>query len=77
MKKFKGSRMTFLNFKKSFIIYFGCAGSYLLHGLVSSCGEQELPSSCCVQASHCGGFSCCGVWALECAGFSSCSSRAP
>ena len=35
----------------------------------SSCGEQELFSSCNVWASNCGGFSCCraqalGTWAL-------------
>ena len=71
MKKFKGPRMIFLNLKKSFIIYFGCAGSSLLHGLVSSCGKWELPLSCQAQASHCGGFSCYGAWALECTGFRS------
>ena len=32
---------------------------------LSSCDEQGLFSSCGVQASHCGGFSCCGAWALE------------
>ena len=34
----------------------------------SSCREQELLSSCCVQACHCGGFSCCGAQALGCMG---------
>ena len=39
-----------------------CAGSSLLCGLFSSCGEQELLSSCDAWASHCSGFSR-GVWA--------------
>ena len=39
-------------------IYFGCAGSSLLHGLSSSCIKQELLSSCRAQSSHCSGFSC-------------------
>ena len=39
-------------------IYFGCAGSLLLHGLFSSCGERRLLSSCGTWASHCGAFSC-------------------
>ena len=30
----------------------------------SSCGEQELLSSCGVRVSHGSGFSCCGAWAL-------------
>ena len=30
----------------------------------SSCLEQGLHSSCCVQASWCGGFSCCRAWVL-------------
>ena len=38
-------------------IYFGCAGSSLLHGLFSSFGQQELLSSCSAWASHCRGFS--------------------
>ena len=33
-------------------------------GLFSSCGEQGLLSSCGMQASLCGGFSCCGAQAL-------------
>ena len=41
-----------------------CAGSSLLRGLFSSCGKRELLSSCSVQASHCGGFSCCRAQAL-------------
>ena len=41
-------------FFKCLFIY-GCAGSSLLHGILSSCGAQ---------ASHCSGFSCCWAWAL-------------
>ena len=40
-----------------------CAGSSLLHCPFLSCGELGLLSSCSVQASHCGGFSC-EAWAL-------------
>ena len=47
-----------------FLFIFGCAGSSLLCGLFSHCGEQGLPSSCGVWGSHCGGFSCCGAWSL-------------
>ena len=39
-----------------FIFY--CAGSSLLCGLFSHCGEWGLLSSCGVWGSHCGGFSC-------------------
>ena len=34
-------------------------------GLCSRCGERWLLSSCGIQASHFGGFSCCGARALE------------
>ena len=37
----------------------------------SSCRDQGLFSSCGVQTSYCGGFSC-GAWALGHAVFSSC-----
>ena len=37
------------------------AGSLLLWGLFSGCGEWRLLSRCNVWASHCGGFSCCGT----------------
>ena len=47
--------------------YFNCAGL-----LVLSFSRWPL-SSCGVQASHCGGFSCCGARALECMGLSSCA----
>ena len=41
-----------------FNLFFVCAGSSLLHGLFSSCGEQGLFSSCETRVSHCSGFSC-------------------
>ena len=47
-----------------------------VHGLFSSCGEQQLLSSCGAQASHCGGFSCWGARALEHSGVRSCSTWA-
>ena len=61
------------NFIYLFII-FGCAGSSLLHGLFSSCGEQGvglvlvhrrlIVLSCCgAQARGHEGFSSCGMWA--------------
>ena len=43
---------------------FGCAGSSLLHGLFSSCGEQGLLFSCNAWTSPCCGFSCSTAWAL-------------
>ena len=55
---------TFFFFFMILLIY-GCAGSSLLRGLLSSCA----------QASHCGGLSCCRARAL-CSQTSSCSSRA-
>ena len=55
---------------------FGCARSSLLGGLVSSCGKQELLSSCDAWSSHCSGFFCCRAQALDSAGFSKCGSQA-
>ena len=55
----------------------GCAGSLLLQGLFSSCGEQRLLSSDGAQASHWGGFSCCRAQALGHSGFNNCDTRAP
>ena len=37
-------------------LFFGGAGSSLLHGLFSSCKDQGLHSSCSARASHCSGF---------------------
>ena len=60
-------------FLKNIILFiYDCAGSWLLCGLFSSCRQQELLSSCCVQASHQGSFSFSGAWAPECSGFRSC-----
>ena len=38
------------------LLIFGCAGASLLCGLLSSCGNQGLLSSCSARASHCSGF---------------------
>ena len=54
------TRLTWLSSSSS-------AGSLLLHSLFSSF---------CVQASHCGGFSCCGARDLGPLGFGSCGSWA-
>ena len=45
-------------------------------GDFSSCSDWGLLSSCGMQASHCGGFSCCRARPLRHAGFSSCSTWA-
>ena len=65
-----------------FFFFFGGGGwRLLLCGHLSSCPEQEPLCSCCVQASHCGGFSC-GAWArghwasVVVRRLSSCSSQA-
>ena len=58
------------------LFIFACAGSSLLCGLSSSCGEQGLLSSCHTWASHCGGSSCCGARALGHMGFGSCGPQA-
>ena len=50
--------------KNLYLFIFGCAGSSLLHGLFSSCGEQELVSICSVWVFYCGDFSCCRALAL-------------
>ena len=55
---------------------YGRAGSWLLLGLFSSCGEQGLLSSCSAWASHCGGFSCCGAQAVGYSGTWPLGSRA-
>ena len=55
---------------------FGYAGSLLLRGLFSGCGEQGLLSSYGTWASHCGGFSCFQEWAFGHLAFHSCGSRA-
>ena len=71
LQKIPGAGLFFF-FNNLFV--FDCTQTWLLHGLFSSCGEQGLLSSCGMQASHCGGFSCCGAWAwvLGSSGFSSC-----
>ena len=61
-------------FKKMFV--FGCAESWLLWGLFSSCGEQGLLSRGGAHTSHWGVFSHYGAQTLGRAGLSSCSSQA-
>ena len=53
----KGNQCLFFLFKL-YLFIFGCARSSLLQRLFSSCGQQELLSSYCTQATFCGGFSC-------------------
>ena len=67
------SLSSFLFLKFLFIYLFDCAGSSLLLGLFSSCGEWGLLPSCVAWASHFSDFSCCGAWALGLPGFCSCS----
>ena len=52
------------NFLKIIYFIFGCAGSLLLCGLFSGCGEQGLLSSHGAQASRYSGLFCCGSPAL-------------
>ena len=63
------------DFLKQLFIY-GCHGPSVLHGLLSSCGERGLPSTCSVRVPHSGGllwstgsglmdFSSCSTWILE------------
>ena len=56
------------NFIYLFFSFFGCVQSSVLHGLLFSCGEWGLFSSCAAWACRCGDFSCrgpqvLGVWA--------------
>ena len=55
-----------------YLSIFGCAGSLLLHRLLSSCSNQGLLSSCSAWASCCSGFSWCRARALGHMGFRSC-----
>ena len=72
-----------LNSSELFFLSLSLFFFWLVRGLCcytrafSSCGKQELLSSCSAQASHCSGFSCWGAQALECEGFGSCSLQAP
>ena len=60
-------------FKHSFFFFFFNRCCCTAFSLV--CSDWGLLSSCAVQASHCGGFSC-GAWAPGRKGISSCSSWA-
>ena len=53
-------------------IYYGCAGSSLLHGLFSSFSELGILSGCHAPASHCSGSSCSGAQTLGWSGFCNC-----
>ena len=57
--------ITLSSFLKIILFIFGCAGSSLLRGLFSSCGEEGLLSSCGVQVSRCSGFSCAHILVVE------------
>ena len=65
----------FFPLKKLFIHPFvcACAGSLLVHGLLSS--RQGLLSSCGAWISYCGGFSSCRAWTLGWEGFHNCVTR--
>ena len=52
----------FLFYLRNFLVALCLRGC--LQVFFSSCGEQELLSSCSMWASHCGRFSCCRAWAL-------------
>ena len=58
-----------------FILFLGALGLHCCMQAFSSCGEQELLSSCSVWVSHCSGSSC-GALALKPMGFSSCGAQA-
>ena len=69
----------------NYLFIFGCVGAALLHGLFSSCRKWGLLSSCNVQSSYSGDFSCykasalghvgisrCGFWVPELSGSMAC-----
>lgn len=62
------------NFFNNIIYLSDCAGSSLLYGLFSTCGEKGLLSSCDARAFQFGGFSCCETQVLEDTGFTGCGS---
>ena len=47
-----------------FYLFMAALGLHRCPWAFSSCGEQELVSSCGARASYCGGFSCCRALAL-------------
>jgi len=68
-----------------YLFIFGCVGAALLRGLFSSCRKWGLLSSCNVQSSYSGDFSCykasalghvgisrCGFWVPELSGSMAC-----
>ena len=64
----------FLDIPMCFNVFIGCTGSFLLCGLLSTCGQWGY-SLACEWSPHCSGCDCCGVCALECEGFSNCGTR--
>ena len=60
----------------NFIYLFGYAESSQLRGLIPSCDQQGLRSSCCMWASDHSGFSCCRARVLGCLSFSGCGTCA-
>ena len=62
--------------KNNLFLFFGCAGSSLLHGLFCSCGDWGLLSHCSVRASCCSGVLCCRALGSGLASFSNCGSWA-
>ena len=66
-----------------YLFIFGCIRPFLLHTGFLQLQQAGATLRCCVQASHCSGFSCCGTWAVGARasvivtrGLSSCGSRA-
>ena len=55
-----------LSFLKNiiYLFIFGCAGSLLLHRLLSISGKSGAALRFGAWASHCSGSSCCGTWTL-------------
>ena len=63
-----------------FIFFWAGLGLRCFAQSFSSCSKRGLPSSCCVEAPHCSGFSCCRgsrLWASVVAarGLSSCGTQ--
>ena len=52
--------------KKKNYLFLAVLGLCCCARAFSSCLEWRLLSSCGMQASHCGGFSCCRMWAPGC-----------
>ena len=75
IKKDKYCFLPFIYFFNNFVLIIWAYWVFAAARVFSSCGEQELLSSCNAQASHCSGFSWCRAQGLGRAGFSSCSTQ--